>query len=353
MKNIFTVIFILFCFHISSVAQKPIINGININDITLCKTSIKDLEEKFIDLKEASVDEMDLGKECIAQDSRFIASKGFASDNLPGMIFQKSQVSDFISKIRLTKTFNGILPDGKVIDMNKLVLRDVLKIYPKLKDMWGSRGCSDYWNFSNDTISFYVKIDKTKQPQFPIDKSYYMDKPIEGIDIISSCYEQESNGDFTVSIIPAEPIMFIDSVKVSKTDLQKYNPDDIARVTVYKDAYAIERGGPEAKYGLIYIETKQFAKNQYWSFFSSKSAEYKKVVPSPTKDANVQYILNKRVLTKDYEGDLASVTDKTFKEIHIISKDDLFKNFGVKNKDYGIIIISAAPPNLKNGKDKF
>ncbi|MCO5935060.1 hypothetical protein NAF17_05885 [Mucilaginibacter sp. RB4R14] len=351
MKLSFSIALILISYNINGFAQKAIVNGISINGVTLCKTKIKDLKEKYIDVKELAIGEMDLQKNCFGQDSRFIAGKGFSFEKLPEMIFQTSQTSGLVSKIRLTKLYTGVLPDGKTIDMSKLVLGDVIKLYPQFKNKWKSRDCSGYWNFSNDTISFYVKIDKAKQPQFPIDKAYYMNKPIEGIDIISSCYDQENNKDFDVSVIPADPIFYVDSVKVLKADLMKYNPDDIVMLTVYKDANAIELGGPEAKYGLIYIETKQFAKKRYWNFFSSKSAEYTKVVPSATEDANVQYILNKRVLTKSYEGDLASINDKTFKEIRIISKNDLFKNFGVKDKAYGIIIISDAPPNLKNGKD--
>ena len=88
-----------------------------------------------------------------------------------------------ISKIRLTKEFKGNLPDGTPVDLKNLKLKDVFDIYPKLKDTWGSRSCSDYWSFANDTLFFYVKIDTTKKPQFPIDEDYYSDKLIEAIDL--------------------------------------------------------------------------------------------------------------------------------------------------------------------------
>ncbi|TSD66660.1 hypothetical protein FFF34_004425 [Inquilinus sp. KBS0705] len=353
MKSLFITVLAVLTLTCITNAQQKSLSVISINGIVLCQTNIDDLKQKFTDIKEADVEEMDLQKGCYGQDSRFIAGHGFASEKLPGMIFQKSQTSDFISKVRLNKQFIGTLPDGKKIDMNNFLLKDLFQLYPQFKSKWGSRGCSDYWNFSNDTLSFYVSIDKSKHPQFPIDEDYYMNKPVIAVDIISSCYEQENGEDFDIAVIPADPLYFVDSIQVYKADLIKYNPQDIAMVRVYKGNDAIKVGGPEAKNGVIFIETKAYDKKRYWNYFKSKSAEYAKLVPSPIEDSNVQYILNKKVLKENYEGDLASINDELFKEIQIINKEQLIKEFGVKNKDYGIIIISNTSRNLKNGKDKF
>ena len=102
------------------------------------------------------------------------------------------------------------------------MLKDLFKLYPAFKDKWGSRGCSDYWNFLNDTLSFFVKIDKSKQPQFPVDESYYENKPIEAIDLVTSCYNFK-NDDAKVLIEDdsKDPIFFIDSIRVNKRVLQK------------------------------------------------------------------------------------------------------------------------------------
>jgi hypothetical protein len=40
---------------------------------------------------------------CYGQDSRFENGKGYYSVKFPGIIFQKDQQTDFISKITLTK----------------------------------------------------------------------------------------------------------------------------------------------------------------------------------------------------------------------------------------------------------
>jgi hypothetical protein len=154
----------------STLAKKITISG-----FCLCKSTLSDLQNLSNDFRLVDVEEMDLEKRCAGvDDSRYENGKGYYSKKYPGMIFQKDQDEDYISKIRLTKDFVGKLPDGTSINMKALLLKDFFKIYPKLDSTWSSRDCSDYWNFSNDTVSFYVKIDTTKKPQFPIDEAYYL-----------------------------------------------------------------------------------------------------------------------------------------------------------------------------------
>ncbi|MDP9077841.1 MAG: hypothetical protein M3O71_10490 [Bacteroidota bacterium] len=327
---------------------------ITINGFCLCKTTLTDLKKANTDLKQVDVEEMDLAKGCYGQDSRYVASTGYSSGKQPGLIFQKDQESDYVSKIRLTTQFKGRLPDGQVIDLSNLLLKDLLKLYPKFKDKWGSRDCSGYWNFSNDTISFYVKIDPDKKPQFPINEAYYMNKPVEAVDLMMSCYSLKKDvPEIVFEEDATDPVFFIDSVRVNKRVLQNYKPEEIASVTVYKDSSAIKRMGPAAKNGLIYIETKDFAKNKYWNYFKSKSDQYGKLVPTVESDVHIQYILNKRVLKENYEGDLAAINNTIFKGLQIITKQQLIKDYGVTDKEFGVIITSEIPANLHNGKNKF
>jgi len=329
-----------------------LIKKLSINGNCLCKTTVENLKQSYTDLKEVTVEEMDIAKDCVGQDLRFIAGKGYESDQQSGVIFQKDNNSDYISKIRLNNQFKGNLPDGRYVDLSRLLLKDLFKLYPTLKDKWGSRGCSDYWNFSNDTLSFYVKINKDKQPQFPIDETYYMNKPVEAVDLVASCYSLQNNETSVVIENSNDPVFFIDSIQVNKTVLQSYNPNEIASITVYKSADAIRRM-KKATNGLIYIETKEFAKNRYWEYFKSKSQEYAKIVPSLDSDMNVQYILNKRILKNNFEGDLATINDKIFKGIQIIDKQQLMRDYNIKDKEFGVIITSDIPDNLHNGKEKF
>jgi hypothetical protein len=342
----------------SQVNDSTSIKKVIINNVCLCQTTIPDLKKTNPDLRDTVVEEMDLASNCNGIDSRFITGKGYSTAKSPGMIFQQDRSSDRISKIRLTKQFAGKLPHGKFINLGNLKLKELLLLYPQFKDQWGSRDCSNYWRFSNDTMAFYFKIDSTKKPQFPIDKMYYMDKPVEAVDITLSCYGVQRaysprtiNDDIVEHVAPSEPVYFMDSVRVTGADLSKYDSKDIATVSIYKGASAIIKFGPEAEYGLIFIETKKFDIHRYQTYFKSKSPDYTKLISNPANVSKIQYILNKKILKTDYEGNLAAINDKIFKELIIIDKKQLIKDYGITNKNYGVIITADIPVNSYN-KDK-
>jgi hypothetical protein len=150
-----------------------------------------------------------------------------------------------------------------------------------------------------------------------------------------------------------DPVFFIDSVNVDKEELGKYNPQEIATVSVYKGKEAIALVGPEGKDGAVYIETKTYGRTKYIRYFSGKSSDYAKIVDSPQKDSCVQYILNKRILKDNFEGDLSLIDDKTFKSIKVIDKTSLQKMYQVMDKQYGVIVESSVPENLYHGNKKF
>lgn len=312
---------------------------ITISGICLCRTTLDDLRSLSTDFKSIEVDEMDLGKRCgSTTDSRFENGKGYYSAKYPGIIFQKDD-ENYISKIRLTKDYIGKLPDGTSINLKNLLLKDIIKIYPKLNSKWGSRDCSDYWSFSNDTLAFFVKIDKNKKTQYPIDEKYYMDKPIEGIDLMISCYALSHNvGDF-VLFPPNEPMFFVDSIRVNQSALETiYQPKEFAFVSVYKDSGAIRIAGQEAKNGAIYITTKSFARDHYWNYLRGKSKEYQKSIPDIETESQVAYILNEKVLESNFEKDLFDINDNSFLELKVITKAQLKKNYHISGKSIGVII---------------
>jgi hypothetical protein len=311
---------------------------ITVSGFCLCQTSLESLQKISSDFKQIEVEEMDLPKNCYGQDARFENGKGYYSEKYPGIIFQKDQTTGYISKIRLTKDFKGNLPGDIPIDLQNLKLKEVFKTYPELSEKWGSRGCSNYWNISNDTISFFVKIDPNKKPQYPIDEAYYSQKPVEAIDIKISCYSIFEGENHRYKKLLNDPVYFIDSVNVTRIELQKYQPTDIAVITVYKDTNATKLVGPQGKDGAVYIETKKSAKNKYWSFFKNKSADYLRVIPDPESDSSVVYILNDKVLTTNFEGDLSGIDDKAFIDLTVINKEKLSKDYGIRDKSFGIVI---------------
>lgn len=139
------------------------------------------------------------------------------------------------------------------------------------------------------------------------------------------------------------PLFFLDSVLIHQIDLISFNPDNIAVITMLKAEVAVELLGEKAKNGVVYMETKGFAKKRYWNYFKSKSSAYANLIPTVNEDSSIQYILNGKILKYDFEGDLASIKDDNFKRIKILKKKDLIRAFGVNNKKYGVLIVSSAP----------
>lgn len=145
------------------------------------------------------------------------------------------------------------------------------------------------------------------------------------------------------------PIIFIDSVLTTIEDMKRYNPDDIASVTVYKDSTKFKHLDSKAD-GAIYIETNQFSRKRFLNYFKSKSPKFKNLLASKQSDDSFQYILNGEVLSKNYEGKLAAIDDKNFKSITIIRKNELVKKYGETNKTFGIVIVSEVPENTPGVK---
>ena len=325
---------------IDSALDSSLEKKITLNGFCLCRTDINEIKTQYSDLRKVSVEEMDISKECISEDSRFENGIGYSSDEIPGIIFQKDNGSDFISKIRLTKSYIGKLPNGIAVDMGNMKLRDLFLIYPEFKDKWGSRGCSDYWRFSNDTISFYVKIDKSIQPQFPINEEYYLEKPIEAIDLVISCYSIHNKSSGFSLFNPNDPVFYLDSIRVNKGVLAQYDENEIAFITVFKEDNAVRIAGNEGKNGIIFIYTKEYAKQKYWDFLKSKSIEYSKIIPDYNYDNSVVYIINNKVLEKNFESELFNLNEKNFIGLIIIDSKELKKKYKIKNKKWGILISS-------------
>ena len=60
--------------------------------------------------------------------------------------------------------------------------------------------------------------------------------------------------------------MFIDSDRVKKSEIMKYDANDIASVTILNDTTAYRMFGDNAKDGALYIETKPFAESVLCDF---------------------------------------------------------------------------------------
>jgi hypothetical protein len=226
---------------------------IRLSDFKLCELTIDYLIKKDPNLKQTKVEEMDLCSDGFVQDGRFENRIGYESELYPGVIFQKYESrTNTIAKIHLTKNFKGYLPDGNYVDLKILKAIDILKKYDNLNS-WTSRGCSDYWGINqNKQIYYYVKINKDKKPQYPVDEKYYEGQPIEGIDIIADCYSFYKKNEPKV-----KPLIILEGKEVSEDYIKNLKPEDVESIKVIKDQNAINKYGEKGKNGVIEIFLKK------------------------------------------------------------------------------------------------
>ena len=224
---------------------------VNLSKINFCEFSIDALKVQDPNLKQVKLEEMDLCSDAFVQDGRFENRIGYESNLYPGVIFQKYETNiTVIAKIHLTRKFKGYLPDGNYIEVENLKASDILKKYDSL-DSWTSRGCSDYWSIKKDNkLNFYVKIDKSKNPRYPVDQKYYSEQHIEGIDIISDCYSYLEKK-------KQNPLYIVEEKEVTEEFIRELKPDDVESVTVLKNKSASEKYGEKGKNGVIEIKLKK------------------------------------------------------------------------------------------------
>ncbi|UKB83368.1 hypothetical protein LF887_20505 [Chryseobacterium sp. MEBOG06] len=158
---------------------------------------------------------------------------------------------------------------------------------------------------------------------------------------ISMSFAQSSQ--YGLDKLGKNPVTFIDSVKVNRSEILTFDSNRITLMSVYDPGEATSLIGEDGKDGAIYIETKDFARKRFLRYFKSKSTEFSGLLESKGNDSTFQYIHNGKVLTNNFEGDLALIDDKVFKTINIITKKELSSQYNITDKDYGVIIASNAP----------
>ena len=147
------------------------------------------------------------------------------------------------------------------------------------------------------------------------------------------------------------PIVFLDSIEIEKSVLQKINPFDISNISIVKPRKAKKLLGHRGVDGAVYITTITAAKISYWNYFRTKSHEYRQLLNSPQADTIVQYVLNGEALSDTAAvGSLFLITDKNFKRLDIIDKEKLLSD-NVVPKRYIIAITAKHPRGVVRKKN--
>lgn len=135
-------------------------------------------------------------------------------------------------------------------------------------------------------------------------------------------------------------VYIVDSVLITTDTLQGIQPDQIAMITVAAGKKTVEKYGEKAANGVIYIETKPFARKRYNRLFSALSPAYAAVLRKHSSDSSFQYILNDRPLTTTTENELAALEKGQITGIEILDAGGLKKKFNIKDKEVGVLIKS-------------
>ena len=136
--------------------------------------------------------------------------------------------------------------------MKSLKASDILNKYDSL-NTWTSRGCSDYYGIINLKKSYYyVKINKAKIPQYPVDIEYYSEQLIDAIDIVADCSSYYQN-----NRIPNKALIILEGKEVSEYAIKDLQPEDVESVNLLKDKNAIIKYGEKGMFGVIEIFLKK------------------------------------------------------------------------------------------------
>lgn len=308
-----------------------------INGVCLCKTTLAELQEQSTTWKEVSVAEMDLPPSCFGDgDSRYTNGKGYVSDKYPGMIFQEGNVPGSIGKIRLTEVFKGRLPDGNPIYVSELTVSEILRQYPQADETWSSRDCSEHYRlFYNDVVNFFVKIDRSLLPQYPVKTEAYMDRLVSGIDLVASCRRLNKDKPVIKLATGDRPIMFLDSIQVNEGVVKLYDPEDMAFVTVVKGENAIKLKGEEGKNGIIFLFTKEYCLDKVHKMLRPFDPKYERVASAKPED--VAYFVNGEI-DESIGASLFETKPSEIISATVIKGKEVQKKYNIKGMKWGVEI---------------
>jgi hypothetical protein len=153
-----------------------------VDNITTCYTTLTDLKEFNIDFTKTNKDELD---------SLFITyshhSDNYFVNHDKGLLIGTYEYTELINTFWLTDKFKGTLAD-KFIDVQNYTVSQMTKDFPEPRFRWSTTGVSPYWIYTNDTINFFITLDKAI-PRFPLDEQHYANDKLKGIQLELSCWK--------------------------------------------------------------------------------------------------------------------------------------------------------------------
>lgn len=138
-----------------------------------------------------------------------------------------------------------------------------------------------------------------------------------------------------------DPVYVLDSVVVNQAAIGQVSPDRIGVITIAKGAKAVLKYGSQAENGVVYIETKPFARKRVNVLLSSESPAYDSLLHKYGNDSSFYFIVNGKPVTPTNETGLMTLDRKTFRSVRIISDKEVQDKYQVMDRKAGIVITSS------------
>ena len=144
-----------------------------------------------------------------------------------------------------------------------------------------------------------------------------------------------------------EPIYVVDG-KVTDAQLNNLNPDQIASITVLKDASAVNLYGPEARNGVIIVATKKSAA-AVASEIIGDGGNGTKVILRGTNvpGKNPVYVVNGEIVT---ESDLLLIEPNKIQTVEILKNASAVALYGPEATN-GVIIVTTKKESTRKTKN--
>lgn len=153
-----------------------------VDNITACFITLTDLRASDIDFQRVKKDELD----SLFTDYSHHSDNYFVN-NGKGLLIGTYDDTELLNTFWLTETFKGNLTD-KFINVQKYTVSQMTRDFPEPRFRWSISGESPYWIYTNDTINFFITVDKSIQ-QFPLDEKHYANHKMAGIQLELSCWK--------------------------------------------------------------------------------------------------------------------------------------------------------------------
>lgn len=170
---------------------------------------------------------------------------------------------------------------------------------------------------------------------------------------ISQSLIAQDSPEQAASKLGPNPLFIIDSIRVTKSDLQNFDSNTITSVTMFTDSADIQPFGKDGKDGVVVMETRAFARKNFIRFLRKASLKYDSLYTANGSDSSFCYIMNDKIQKGSYEGNLSLIDDKLFISLEILTPEELITRFLIDDRRYGVVIKSNTPSNLYNKEEKF